>query len=221
MKRPTRNFSDFFKHLKSLDFKPSYCIDIGAASGTQIIYEAFPDACHIAFEPLPEFHDDLEKALAPYKHEIHHCALMAKPGEDTLLRHPDRYGSSMMHRRRKNYQNLIPVTIDTLDAKVGAERVSGDVLIKIDCQGADLFVLRGGRKTLSKASVVIVEASLFRFWGDHHPDFFEIIRFMHNHGFALYDILDGLYRPYDDALGQLDLAFVKEDGPFRKAHQWQ
>ncbi|MAW81642.1 MAG: hypothetical protein CMI63_15495 [Parvularcula sp.] len=221
MKTPTRNFSEFFKHLKSLGFAPDYCIDVGAASGTRIIYESFPEAYHIAFEPLSEFHAELEKSLKPYKHEIHHCALMNKPGEETLLRHPDRYGSSMMHRRRKTYKNLIPVPVETLDAMVGKSRLSGDVLIKTDCQGADLFVLKGGRQTLSKASVVIIEASLFRFWGDHHPDFFEIIRFMHNHGFALYDLLDGIYRPYDNALGQLDLAFVKEDGPFRKNHQWQ
>lgn len=221
MKQPTRNFSEFFKHLKSLGFNPAYCIDIGAASGTHVIYQAFPDAFHIAFEPLSEFHEELKKSLKSYKHEIHQCALMGQPGEKTLLRHPDRYGSSLMHNNRKNYKNLIPVPVETLDRVVGKDRISGEVLIKIDCQGADLFILRGGRQTLSKASVVIVEASLFRFWGNHHPDFFEIIRFMNNHGFVLYDLLDGIYRPYDNALGQLDLAFVKEDGPFRKTHQWQ
>jgi len=218
--KPTRDFAAFFQHLKRLGFAPDYCIDVGAAGGTKIIYSSFPDAFHIVFEPLPDFREQLENTLEPYKHEIHFCALMKTPGEKSLLRHPDRYGSSLMHKNKKSHDNQISVKVDTLDNIVGEDRLSGDVLLKTDCQGADLFVLKGGVETLKKVSVVIVEASLFRFWGEHHPDFTEIVRFMQNRGFALYDILDGLYRPHDNALGQVDLAFVREDGPFRKTHQW-
>ncbi len=218
--KPTRNFAAFFQHLKTLGFAPDYCIDVGAAGGTKIIYSSFPDAFHFVFEPLPDFREELEKTLKPYNHEIHFCALMKYPGEKSLLRHPDRYGSSLMHKSKKNLENQVSVRVDTLDNIVGKDRVSGDVLLKTDCQGADLFVLKGGVETLKKASVVIVEASLFRFWGEHHPDFMEIVRFMNNRGFALYDILDGLYRPCDNALGQVDLAFVRDDGPFRKVHHW-
>lgn len=217
---PTRDFATFFRHLKRLGFAPDYCIDVGAASGTEIIYSSFPDAHHIVFEPLPEFRPQLEAALKPYKHETHFCALMKNPGEQNLLRHRDLYGSSLMHKNRKNTENQVSVKVDTLDNIVGKDRLSGDVLLKTDCQGADLFVLKGGVETLKKTNVVILEASLFRFWGEHHPDFIEIVRFMNNRGFALYDILDGIYRPYDNALGQLDLAFVREDGPFRKVHHW-
>ena len=220
--RPTRDFPSFFHHLKErLFFTPDICIDVGAANGTLPIYTAFPDAHHIVFEPLPDFHAALEKTMKPYSHEIHTCALMQKPGEKKLLRHADRFGSSLMHRRKDDSKDLVTVPVDTLDNVIGDRELKGRLLIKLDCQGSDLLVLKGGPKTLRKAGVVIIEASLFKFWGKHQPDILNIMQFMDKHGFALYDILDGLYRPYDDALGQLDLVFVKKNGRFRKSHRWQ
>ena len=208
-------------HLKSVnDFSPECCIDVGAAKGTKTIYEAFPDALHIVFEPLPDFHEALAESMAPYRHEIHHCGLMDAPGDRTLLRHPDRYGSSLMHKRMAGSKNLVDVSVCTLDDVIGERKFPGGLLLKTDCQGSDLLVLKGGEKTLMQADVVIVEASLFRFWGAHHPDLFEIMQFMKEREFVLYDLLDGLFRPSDGALGQLDLVFVREDGPFRQSMKW-
>ena len=219
---PTRSFRTFFDHLKNdKNYSPATCIDVGAASGTLDIYDAFPKAHHIVFEPLPDFHQALKRSLTPYSHEIHHCALMEEPGEKVLLRHADKYGSSMMHKLTGQSSNLVPVQVDTLDNVIGERDFSGGLLIKTDCQGADLFVIKGGLETLKKADVVIIEASMFRFWGAHHPDFYDIIHYMKERSFVLYDVLDGLFRPLDNALGQLDLVFVKEDGRFREDHVWQ
>lgn len=221
VERPTRSFESFFEHLKKVnEFSPSLCVDVGAAKGTTPIYRAFPDAYHIVFEPLPDFHAVLAETMKPYRHEIHHCALMESDGDRTLKRHPDQFGSSMMHRQKGNDGYLVDVPVRTLDGVLGNRAIDGDVLIKTDCQGADLHVLQGGEKTLKVASVVIVEASLFRFWGAHHPDIYEIIQYMYDRNFVLYDLLDGLYRPSDGALGQLDLAFVKRDGAFRQSIRW-
>ncbi len=221
LERPTRSFEKFFDHLKNVNnYNPACCIDVGAAKGTTAIYKAFPEALHIVFEPLPDFHAALAETMKPYKHEIYHCALMEKESERTLLRHPDQFGSSMMHKRKGRDSDLVNVQVHALDDVLSEKTINGDLLIKTDCQGADLYVLKGGEKTLDKASVVIVEASLFRFWGPHHPDIYEIIRYMNERNFVLYDLLDGLYRPSDGALGQLDLAFVKRDGPFRQNVKW-
>jgi hypothetical protein len=40
-------------------------------------------------------------------------------------------------------------------------------------------------------------------------------------GFVPHDIYDGLCRPIDGALGQIDVAFVKVNGPFRQVHSWE
>ena len=47
------------------------------------------------------------------------------------------------------------------------------------------------------------------------PDFFEVIKFMEQVDFHLYDILGGTIRPLDGSLQQLDLVFVHKDNPWR------
>lgn len=220
LERPTRSFEAFFEHLKRLGYAPSVCIDVGAATGTESIYNAFPDAFHIAFEPLPDFKEKLKETLSPFRHIIKDCALASNAGQATLLRHDDLFGSSIMHGRNVDEENVVQIRKSTLDIELSDCDLDGSVVLKTDCQGSDLLVLQGGIETLSKCDVVIVEASLFRFWGQHQPDFFDIVSFMYAQGFALYDLLDGLYRPRDAALGQLDLVFVKDRSSFRQDHYW-
>lgn len=217
---PTRDFARFFTHLKSLDFAPATCIDVGAANGTPSIYSAFPDARHLAFEPLQEFQDSLHSTLAPYNHRIFSVSLMDQPGEQSIVRSDDAYGSSMMHSLADGHEKLLTVRVDTLDHALADEPLDGPCLLKTDCQGADLAVIKGGAQTLAKCDVVILEVSLFRYWGPHHPDFHDIISYMHDRGFVVYDLLDGLFRPLDGALGQIDVVFVKEHGGLRASSHW-
>jgi hypothetical protein len=43
---------------------------------------------------------------------------------------------------------------------------------------------------------------------------------MKDRGFVVYDICGFVQRPLDGALAQVDLAFVKENGHFRKCHDY-
>ena len=221
VERPTRNFPAFFEHLKKMDVVPEICIDVGAATGTESIYEAFPKAKHVVFEPLPDFQEALQRAVAPYDAIAKDCALSDEAGESTLLRHSDLYGSSIMHHRDDDDERVVAVCTSTLDIELAEfDLANKTTLLKTDCQGSDLLVLKGGLETLKHCDIVLVEASMFRFWGEHQADFYDILEFMNAADFALYDILDGLYRPLDSALGQLDLAFAKKHGPLRQVHYW-
>jgi hypothetical protein len=44
---------------------------------------------------------------------------------------------------------------------------------------------------------------------------------MKKKGFVVYDIVGGINRPKDMALGQKDLVFVKESGSIRNSHAWE
>lgn len=63
----------------------------------------------------------------------------------------------------------------------------------------------------------VMETAQFRF-RDQQPVTRECIAFMYERAYELYEVADYLWRPRDGALGQLDLAFVKSDGVFRKSH---
>ncbi len=52
------------------------------------------------------------------------------------------------------------------------------------------------------------------------PEFFDIVFYMKQHGFVAYDIILGWNRPLDNALGQIDIIFVKENGQFRQNHSY-
>jgi len=55
----------------------------------------------------------------------------------------------------KKYIKVPMLTIDSLNKDVGSRRV----FIKMDCEGAELEVLKGARRTLEKGDVTIASAA--------------------------------------------------------------
>ena len=77
-------------------------------------------------------------------------------------------------------------------------------------------------KVLAHAEVIIVEVSLFAFRdGPGMPVFPEVLNFMLERKYALYDFPGFLRRPLDGALGQCDVCFVKRNGFLRKSNNWK
>ena len=218
--RPTRNFSELFSHVKKLGFQPGTVLDVGAASGTLSLHEAFPDADFILFEPLKAFSAKLGKLKSKYRVEIHNCALSSKSKKGTIVRSKDLDGSSILHDLDKNDERLESIDIKTLDEVLKGKKLKKPVLLKTDCQGADFDVIKGGVKTLKECELVIMEVSFFKFRGKKHSDPLEILNYMDKAGFCIYDILDGLYRPFDGALGQVDFVFVKKNSVFKSSAKW-
>ena len=59
-KSALRDWPGFFDHVKSLGFYPNTIIDVGVASFTKHLYEAFPDSRIMLIEPLIEFEESLQ-----------------------------------------------------------------------------------------------------------------------------------------------------------------
>lgn len=89
----------------------------------------------------------------------------------------------------------------------------------MDVQGAELDVLDGALRALENTEVVTLEVSLFEFMKGA-PQFTDVVLYMKKHGFVAFDIIHGWNRPLDNALGQIDVVFVKEKGIFRKDHSY-
>lgn len=81
-------------------------------------------------------------------------------------------------------------------------------LIKIDVQGAELDVLKGGKETLQSAKLVIIELSLARY-NYKAPLAAEVISYLHDHGFSLLAINEVLFHRGKPI--QLDCCFVRSD----------
>ena len=109
------------------------------------------------------------------------------------------------------------VTIDNLLAGTFSQFVPD--LVKLDVQGFEFEVLAGGESLFGRTEVFILETSLFRFIPGCSLAR-EAIPLMFGKGYELYDVPGSCRRSHDGALGQLDLAFVKSGGLFRKVTEW-
>ena len=99
-----------------------------------------------------------------------------------------------------------------LDELLAQGRIPSPELLKMDVQGYELEVLRGGTKAMSTCEAILIEVSFFR---DHPqiPIVHEVLEFMTAHSFRWFDVMGILRHPEDDTLWQMDLLFLKSSHP--------
>lgn len=99
------------------------------------------------------------------------------PGSVDFYLTPNLYGSSLLpvHNAEK-----ITIQLVTLDAGTPAEFAPD--IVKMDVQGGELRIIRGGLETLKRAELVVVETWLYRGYGAGTPLAHEIIEEMEKLG---------------------------------------
>ena len=222
IRKERNNLYKSLSHINQLRFEPKTIFDIGVAKGTSGLYKAYPKSFFVLIDPLEQYKPYMEKILKKYNGIFKLCAVSDKNETRKFNLHPNHMdGSSLLKeesgREIDGYE--IEVTTRIIDDIVIEENLKGPFLLKIDVQGAELQVLKGAENTLKNTEIIALEVSLFKFMKGG-PDFFEIISFMKGYGFVTYDILKSIYRPLDNALAQVDIVFVKENGRFRKDHRF-
>jgi FkbM family methyltransferase len=215
------NIAAALSHLAQLGLKPRTVIDVGAASGTFELYETFPDALHLLIEPLEEFEVNLREISKKYNMKVVIAAACDRSGTTSINVHHVLTGSSMLQEVEGVHVDGVQRVVKavTIDSLCKENELKAPFIIKIDVQGGELIVLNGAKETMKDAELIILEVQLFKFYKDG-PEFYDVINFMKNNGYCVYDIVGIDYRPLDNALCSVDIAFVKEDGQFRKNHHW-
>ena len=218
---PRCSLSGILQHAKRMGLSPATVIDVGAAFGSFALecFKVFPKAKYVLIEPLEEYKEILEKLISAdmLAAEYVLAAATAQPGEVTINVHPDLVGSSLYLENEDSNVNGMPRVVPglTLDSLSGGAEWRPPFLLKIDAQGAELEILSGFEKNLRHVEYILLEVSMFKFF-DRGPQFHDVVSFMKARGFVAYDICGLQYRLLDDALSQIDLAFVKETSQFRK-----
>lgn len=107
-----------------------------------------------------------------------------------------------------NYEKIV-VPLKTLDSFNFFENKEID-LIKIDVQGSELDIIRGGKETLKRTSFVNCEVALVQY-NQGAPLIGEVVEEMRELGFCIFDIVEYHSFPqlYGGAFFQLDLLFKK------------
>jgi FkbM family methyltransferase len=216
---PRAGMAGGLAQLARLGFQPRTVIDAGVANATPELYSTFPSASIVLIEPLSEFEPFLRQICSSYNAQYVLAAAGAAPGSATFHVHADKFSSSLLAEVEGASVDGAPRTVPvvSLDQLSSEKNLSGPFLIKLDVQGAELQVLAGASRTLQHTEAVILEVSFFASMIGG-PQFHDVVSRMKDLGFVAYDVFGFQYRPLDGALNQLDMIFVREDGPFRRSH---
>jgi hypothetical protein len=109
------------------------------------------------------------------------------------------------------------VPVVRVDDAVRERSLPGPYVLKVDVEGAELAVLDGSTEVLASADVVLLEVRLFELVPGG-TQLHDVIPYMKERGFVAYDLFGGALRLSDGALAVTNIAFVREDGRFRRDH---
>jgi FkbM family methyltransferase len=213
--------------LRDLGFRPNAIVDVGAFVGewSAAAHTVFPDAAVAMLEARPSQRAVLERASAALRTdtEVANAHLGAAP-RDAVPFHVTEggSGSSVMGELSDVPRETIVLPLVTLDATIAALRIApkirAPILLKLDVQGYEREVLLGGSATLAMAEVVVMELSTQRL-NEGAPLAHEMVAFLAERGFQLFDVTGFWREKVTDVLLQADVVFVRSSSPM--AHRWE
>lgn len=156
--------------LKELGIKT--IVDVGANIGqfAEEIRPDLPDAFMYSFEPLKDCYDTLVETFKDDKNfKAFHMALGDANEEVTMHRSAYSPSSSIL-KMAQSHKELYPYTKKSSDEKITVRRLDDlkelnpnnlekEILVKIDTQGFEDRVIRGGTEFLKHVKVMIIETS--------------------------------------------------------------
>jgi len=211
-----------YAFLREKGLNPGTVIDVGVADGTQELYAAFSESFFLLVEPLSEYDHEIGGILRKYQGKRVRAVAGPSTGVVSFNVHRDHLaGSSLLKETMGSVADGYEVSVPMvrLDDLVEEHCLTAPYLLKVDVQGAELGVLDGAPNVLRNSDAVALEVSLFQFMRGA-PEFYEVIAYMKERGFVVYDIVPAWNRPLDGALGQADVIFVPQNGPLRADHAY-
>lgn len=200
---------DALKKLQSFGYNPKNILDIGANKGNwslEVKKKVFPNAEYTLIEAIN--YKELKNISIKYQN-INCYNLLLDEQEHTVTWYEKKNTGDSIYRENTGYFEdceQYERKTTTLDKTFSSNHIFD--LIKIDCQGAELPILRGGVKVVENASVIILEVPFMGEYNIGVPSFFEHIKYMHQINYIVFDIIE-LHR-VDNILIQIDIVFIKK-----------
>jgi FkbM family methyltransferase len=207
--------------LFRMGITPRTILDIGANRGmfSKCAHYVFPDATIYAFEPLQDCYEELCSLKSSINNlECFNVAVGAEEGESDINRSSYDYSSSLLEMedlQKEAFpftagQRLERVRVQTLDGVLDKAAFKRPVLMKIDVQGYESYVLQGARGALEQTDYLICEFSLRRLYKGQAL-FDEMYRDLVTLGFHFRGQLGELRHPKSLEVLQIDGLFSRSD----------
>jgi FkbM family methyltransferase len=215
-----RGVSDVLRRVRDRGFAPALVFDIGASNGvwTCECQKIFPASRYILVDPLEQNRDPLA-AMAAANDRIHvwSGAVGALDGQAEVHEHGDQ-SSVLQCSEFPGARRMVEV--QTADSLWNAHNRPAPLLLKADVQGYELEVLKGATRCLEATEILVLELSFRRLYADSALAH-EIIGYVAERGFRIYELCTYLQRPSDLDLIQSDVVFVSETSPLFTYHGWK
>ncbi len=103
--------------------------------------------------------------------------------------------------------NCISVKVTTIDYQVEERKLIAPFLIKLDTHGFEVPILEGALKTIYNAGLIIIECYNYQIT-DKSLKYYQICKYMEEHGFSCIEVVDLMHREKDGTFWQMDIFFV-------------
>ncbi len=181
-------------------------LDIGANNGelAEFLSTYFDAKQTIAIEPLPGCAAQIRQREKVIKNlTVFECAVSDREERAVLFENAYAPASSLLSVSKisieefpqtAGQQNEVEVTVCRLDDLIDLDTLEKEILIKIDVQGLEDKVIRGGEKTFRAAKFVLIEMSFVLMY-DGQPLFEEAHDLLVNIGFRFSGIKNQVDSP--------------------------
>lgn len=191
--RPGSIGSDPYIDIRGLLRVPRPIVfDVGANHGDTVrkFQKILPASVIHAFEPSPDVFRTLETSTRGMKHVFLNNVALGSKIESRTLRISTLSGMTSLLEPGNDYwgevSSSVPVSVITLDQYCTEHQIDHVDVIKLDTQGFDVEVLRGGMKVLREGRIhlVLIEIIFNEIYeGCANPE--EVLSFMRINGFRL------------------------------------
>lgn len=203
--------------IRQNGYTPTHVFDIGAYHGhwTYSTLSIFPDAKYVMIEAND--HQQLNSFKGYTNVHVLHEILNDKT-TDVIWHKMGTTGDSLFKEQTclSNQFAPIPRTSITLNECISKYALDlstmTNIFIKIDCQGAEISILKGAADVLAKTDFILLEIQLFGQYNAGVCTFLEHIQYMDSIGFQPYDIVDNHY--INNFNMQVDMLFINKKHSF-------
>ena len=220
---PKFSFTSFRIVNRLLDngITPKTIIDVGSNIGQFAVasLKLFPSMKKLyAFEPLPNCINKLKSNLKGFDNvKIYPFALGSSKGKGGFNVNKNSKASSVLSLGNKHINAFpkaieikeINVIISTLDDVFSNTNFIFPILLKIDVQGFESEVLKGGKKLLELVDYIVIESSFDPLYNGEMT-FTDLIDFMRELGFLFEKPVGWLFHPSKEKILQIDALFRKK-----------
>ena len=208
--------------IRSKGYVPDTILDIGAYKGTWTdqMLPLYPSAEYFLFEAID--YSELDKFSKQRNIHVYKDTILNESAKEVTWYEKRNTGDSMFLENTSFFTNAVvktrpSISLNDLTEKSDGLRDAKHIFMKIDCQGAEIPILKGATSLLERTDFILLEIPFFGQYNKGVPSFLDHIAYMDSIGFIPYDIAGE--HNICTYMVQVDIIFINKRHEFNRRVQ--